>query len=31
VEIEADLRAIFFIDDACVVTVDIGTHEIYKG
>jgi len=31
VEIEADLRAIFFIDRNCVVTVDIGTHEIYKG
>jgi mRNA-degrading endonuclease YafQ of YafQ-DinJ toxin-antitoxin module len=31
VEIEGDLRAVFFIKDDCVVTVDIGTHDIYKG
>ena len=31
VEIEDDLRAVFFIEGDCVVTVDIGTHEIYKG
>ncbi len=31
VEIEGDLRAVFFIKDDCVVTVDIGTHAIYKG
>ena len=31
VDIEADLRAVFFIKDDCVVTVDIGTHAIYKG
>ncbi len=30
VEIEGDLRAIFFIEDACVITVDIGTHDVYK-
>lgn len=31
VEIENDLRAVFFIDGNWVVTVDIGTHDIYKG
>jgi mRNA-degrading endonuclease YafQ of YafQ-DinJ toxin-antitoxin module len=31
VEIEGDLRAVFFIKDDLVVTVDIGTHDIYKG
>jgi hypothetical protein len=31
VEVEGDLRAIFFIDGDLVVTVDIGTHEIYEG
>ena len=31
VDIEGDLRAVFFIKDDCVVTVDIGTHDIYKG
>ena len=30
IDIEGDLRAVFFIKDDCVVTVDIGTHEIYK-
>ena len=25
------LRAVFFIKDDCIVTVDIGTHDIYKG
>lgn len=30
VDIEGDLRAIFFIKDDIVVTVDIGTHAIYK-
>jgi mRNA-degrading endonuclease YafQ of YafQ-DinJ toxin-antitoxin module len=29
--IEADLRAIFYIDDANVWSVDIGTHAIYQG
>ena len=31
VEIETNLRALFFVDADLVVTVDIGTHEIYKG
>jgi len=31
VDIEGDLRAVFFIDGNSVVTVDIGTHSIYKG
>jgi hypothetical protein len=31
VEIEADLRALFFIEGDLVWTVDIGTHDIYKG
>ena len=30
VGIESDLRAVFFIRGAEVVTVDIGTHDIYK-
>jgi mRNA-degrading endonuclease YafQ of YafQ-DinJ toxin-antitoxin module len=30
-EIEGDLRAVFFINSDTVVTVDIGTHNIYKG
>jgi hypothetical protein len=29
--IEADLRAVFFIDGDTVWTVDIGTHRIYRG
>jgi mRNA-degrading endonuclease YafQ of YafQ-DinJ toxin-antitoxin module len=31
VDIEGDLRAVFYIDRDCVVSVDIGTHGIYKG
>ena len=31
VEIEGDLRAVFYIKGSLVVTVDIGTHDIYKG
>ena len=31
VDIEGNLRAVFFIEDDCVITVDIGTHDIYKG
>ena len=31
VDIEGDLRAAFFIEGDLVVTVDIGTHDIYKG
>jgi mRNA-degrading endonuclease YafQ of YafQ-DinJ toxin-antitoxin module len=30
-DIEGDLRAVFYIKGDCVVTVDIGTHDIYKG
>lgn len=30
VKIEADLRVVFYLDDDLVVTVDIGTHEIYR-
>jgi len=30
VEIEADLRAVFYIDGDLVITVDIGTHDVYK-
>ena len=30
-EIEGDLRVVFYLEDNCVVTVDIGTHDIYKG
>ena len=31
VDIEGDLRAVFYLDGDSVVTVDIGTHAIYKG
>jgi hypothetical protein len=31
VEIEGDLRSTFYIEGDCVVSVDIGTHDIYKG
>lgn len=31
VDIENDLRAVFLVKDDCVITVDIGTHGIYKG
>ena len=31
IEIEGDLRAIFWIDGTTVQTLDIGTHAIYKG
>jgi hypothetical protein len=29
--IEADLRAVFYIEGETVVTVDIGSHEIDRG
>ena len=29
--IEGDLRAVFFIEGDWVLTVDLGTHDIYKG
>ena len=31
VEIEGDLRAVFYVEGDVVVTVDIGTHDIYRG
>ena len=31
VEIEGELRATFYIDGDWVASVDIGTHDIYKG
>ncbi|HEY0551837.1 MAG TPA: hypothetical protein VGF13_19700 [Verrucomicrobiae bacterium] len=31
VDIEADLRVVFFIEGGTVWSVDIGTHDIYKG
>ena len=30
VEIERDLRVIFYLDGETVYTLDIGTHEIYR-
>ena len=30
VEIESDLRAVFYIEGDRVITVDIGTHDIYR-
>lgn len=30
-EIEAELRAIFYLEADVVVTVDIGSHAIYRG
>jgi hypothetical protein len=30
VAIEADLRAVFFVEGKTVFTVDIGTHAIYR-
>jgi hypothetical protein len=30
-DIEGDLQAVFFIEGDWVVTVDLGTHDIYKG
>ncbi len=29
--IEADLRIVFFLDGETVWTVDIGTHDVYRG
>lgn len=31
VEIEANLRALFYIEGDMVVTVDIGSHDLYRG
>lgn len=30
-EIEADLRTVFYVEADLVVTVDIGSHDIYRG
>lgn len=30
VRVENDLRAVFYLDGSNVVTVDIGTHSIYR-
>jgi len=31
VEIEGDLRLVFYIEGDIVVTVDIGSHDVYRG
>ena len=31
VDIEGDLRSTFYVDGNWIVTVDIGTHDLYKG
>jgi hypothetical protein len=31
VEVEANLRAVFYVELDVVVTVDIGSHDIYRG
>jgi len=31
VDVEANLRVVFYLEGDVVVTVDIGTHDIYKG
>ncbi|CAN5502229.1 hypothetical protein BH20VER1_BH20VER1_18340 [soil metagenome] len=31
VEIEADLRAVFLLKGDTVVTLDIGSHDVYRG
>ena len=30
-EIEADLRVVFYVEGDLIVTVDIGSHSIYRG
>jgi len=30
-EIEADLRVVFYIEGDIVVTVDVGSHDLYRG
>ena len=30
-EIETDLRAVFYLEGDVVVTVDIGSHDVYRG
>ncbi|MGD0651021.1 MAG: hypothetical protein ABSA97_07760 [Verrucomicrobiia bacterium] len=31
VDIESDLRVVFYVEGDLVVTVDIGTHDLYRG
>jgi hypothetical protein len=31
VDVEADLRVVFYVEAEVVVTVDIGTHDLYRG
>ncbi|HWB61688.1 MAG TPA: hypothetical protein VG733_19550 [Chthoniobacteraceae bacterium] len=31
VDIEGDLRAVFYVEGDTVVTVDIGSHDLYRG
>ena len=31
VDVEADLRVVFYVESDLVVTVDIGSHDIYRG
>ena len=31
VDVEGDLRVLFYVERNCVVTVDVGSHNIYKG
>jgi hypothetical protein len=31
VDIESDLRVVFYVEGDVVVTVDIGTHDLYRG
>jgi mRNA-degrading endonuclease YafQ of YafQ-DinJ toxin-antitoxin module len=30
-DVEHDLRVVFYVERDCVVTVDIGTHDVYRG
>lgn len=30
-EIEADMRVVFYVEGDTVVTVDIGSHDLYRG
>jgi mRNA-degrading endonuclease YafQ of YafQ-DinJ toxin-antitoxin module len=31
IDVEDNLRVVFYLEHDCLVTVDIGTHDIYKG
>ena len=31
VDVEAELRVVFYVESDLVVTVDIGSHDIYRG